>query len=57
MISIFLNFKVVKAKNAALLAGVAFFYSWKLIVNKMTTIVILVNLLGALAVLKIKEAS
>ena len=33
MISIFLNFKVVKAKKAALLAGVAFFYLRKFIVS------------------------
>ena len=33
MISIFLNFKVVKAKKAALLAGAAFFYLRKFIVS------------------------
>ena len=35
MISIFLNFKVVKAKKAALLAGAAFFYLWKFILSKL----------------------
>ena len=33
MISIFLNFEVVKAKKAALLAGAAFFYLRKFIVS------------------------
>ena len=35
MISIFLNFKVVKAKKAALLAGAAFFYLRKFILSKL----------------------
>ena len=35
MISIFLTFKVVKAKKAALLAGAAFFYLRKFILSKL----------------------
>ena len=35
MISIFLNFKVVKAKKAALLAGAGFFYLWKFTLSEL----------------------
>ena len=35
MISIFLNFKVVKAKKAALLTGAAFFHLRKFILSKL----------------------
>ena len=35
MISIFVNFKVVKAKKATLLAGVAFFYLRKFTLSKL----------------------